>query len=70
MCSRSPFIVRLYAIVVRLKDVNSATPTGATNLPPVPDDNDTGQRDKCGFVYNALALPDRPSFNGSTVSEQ
>ncbi|RQM29798.1 hypothetical protein B5M09_012215, partial [Aphanomyces astaci] len=47
----------------------AATPTGATNLSPVPDDDDMGQGDKRGFVYNAPALPDPPSFNGSTKSE-
>ncbi|RLO00193.1 hypothetical protein DYB28_014847, partial [Aphanomyces astaci] len=46
----------------------AATPTGATNLPPVPDDDDMGQGDERGFVYNAPALPDLPSFNGSTKS--
>ncbi|KAF0775348.1 hypothetical protein AaE_000952, partial [Aphanomyces astaci] len=38
----------------------AATPTGATNLPPVPDDDDMGQGDERGFVYNAPALPYRP----------
>ncbi|RHY56540.1 hypothetical protein DYB30_008335, partial [Aphanomyces astaci] len=48
----------------------AATPTGATNLPPVPDDDDMGQGDECGFVYNPPVLPDPPSFNGSTKSER
>ncbi|RHZ31063.1 hypothetical protein DYB26_012145, partial [Aphanomyces astaci] len=34
----------------------AATPTGATNLPPVPDDDDMGQGDERGFVYNARSL--------------
>ncbi|RLO00111.1 hypothetical protein DYB28_008813 [Aphanomyces astaci] len=48
----------------------AATPTGATYLPPVPDDDDMGQGDERGFVYNAPALPDPPSFNGSTKLER
>ncbi|RLO06428.1 hypothetical protein DYB28_005861, partial [Aphanomyces astaci] len=48
----------------------SATPTGAINLPPVPDDDDMGQDHERGFVYNAPALPDPPSFNGSSQSER
>ncbi|ETV66264.1 hypothetical protein H257_17233 [Aphanomyces astaci] len=44
-------------------------PTGTTILPPVPDDDDMGQGDEHGFVYNAPALPDPPSFNSSTKSE-
>ncbi|ETV79833.1 hypothetical protein H257_07049 [Aphanomyces astaci] len=48
----------------------AATPTGATNLPPVPDVADMGQGDERGFVYNAPALPDPPSFNGSSQSER
>ncbi|RHY93404.1 hypothetical protein DYB31_016374 [Aphanomyces astaci] len=44
--------------------------TGATKLPPVTDDDDMGQGDERSFVYNAPALPDPPSFNGSTKSEQ
>ncbi|RLO12240.1 hypothetical protein DYB28_011921, partial [Aphanomyces astaci] len=41
-----------------------------TNLPHVLDDDDMGQGDERGFVYNAPALPDPPSFNGSTKSER
>ncbi|RHZ28685.1 hypothetical protein DYB37_012805, partial [Aphanomyces astaci] len=48
----------------------TATPTGATKLPSVPDDDDMGEGDERGFVYNAPAIPDPPSFNGSTKSER
>ncbi|KAF0702296.1 hypothetical protein AaE_016018, partial [Aphanomyces astaci] len=37
----------------------AATPTGATNLPPVPDDDNMGQGDERGFAYNAPALLDQ-----------
>ncbi|RQM28418.1 hypothetical protein B5M09_011142, partial [Aphanomyces astaci] len=40
----------------------AAIPTGATDLPPVPDNDDMGQGDERGFVYNAPALADPPSI--------
>jgi hypothetical protein len=40
-------------------------------LPPsVQDDDDMGQEDARGFVYNAPALPEPPSFSGSTKAER